>query len=110
MGEINNKQDSIFDLSGKLIKPDRIYKKGIWELQIIYIQKGTRSEGLHGVLIKNDKVLNQKEDNKMIKTDIGVMKYYGKFENRKHNWDISGWCFSDANKIPRPSTKINRNK
>ena len=104
LGE-NMKNSTIFDNAGKLINPARVFKKGAWELQIHYICKETRSEGLHGVLLKDNEVVAHEENSKDIDTELGIMKYYGRFEDRKANWDISGWCYSEQEKIPRPSQK-----
>ena len=99
------KDRPMFDESGKIIKPHKTFKKGAWELQIVYLLKGTRSEGLHGVLIKQGEVVKPHSLGEEIQTDLGPMKYYGDFKKRETNWAISGWCYSDQDKIPRPSAK-----
>ena len=72
-------------------KPDIILKDGIWELKIYYILKGTRSEGLHGILFNNNKDKGAGTFKEKIETDLGELIYFGKWEDRKHLFSLSGW-------------------
>ena len=93
-----------FKSNGEIAHADKILHAGDWELQIAYLLKGTRSEGLHGVLLNQGQVVSA-ERHAVIDTELGAMKYYGEIQERKHHWDISGWNFVDPDKIPRPSQK-----
>ena len=82
--------------------PDKTLKKGSWELQIFYRNKGTRSEGQHGVLLYYDKpvqgtVVGEEKD-----TELGRMEYYGPENEKQVPWAPTGWNFADKGNI-KPS-------
>ena len=81
-------------------RPDRILKKGGWELQIFYRFAGTRSEGQYGKLLHDGKLVAGKEGQEL-QTDLGTLKYYG--EKAVHLWLPTGWNFKDPDTIPGSS-------
>ena len=80
-------------------KPDIQLSKGLWELKIFYIAKGTRSEGLHGVLYKNNMEKKANRLKEEIKTDLGEFIYYGDLKDRQHLFSLSGWLPKNVNSI-----------
>ena len=83
MNNCNNK-DYVLDLS----KLDLILEDEGIKLKIWYVAKGTRSEGIHGVL-EGFKFLNSQQDK--IETSLGTLMFYGEWEQRKHLFSKSGW-------------------
>ena len=69
------------------------YKSGEWELRIEYLQKGSRSEGQDGKLLKGGKAVDPQQSGREIETSLGKIKYYG--SERRRAWDLTGWNFAD---------------
>jgi len=76
-----------------------VYKSGVWELRIKYLQKGTRSEGQDGKLFKEQKAVEPKQAGALLDTPFGKLKHYGK--QRRSLWDVTGWNFADKKQIKR---------
>jgi hypothetical protein len=83
-------------------QPDRVLKKGSWELQVFYRNKGTRSEGQHGILLYKGEPVEAKKVGEEKETDLGLMKYYGSEKEKEVPWVPSGWNFAGRGKI-KPS-------
>ena len=83
----------------KKTTPDRVIKKGPWELQTFYKNKGTRSEGQHGILLYQGNAVVAKQTGEEKATDLGLMKYYGPENEQQVPWSPSGWNFADKGKI-----------
>ena len=86
-------------------RPGTVYKQGDWELQVTYRNKGTRSEGLHGVLLHRGEIVTGGKVGEVIHTDLARMEYLGDRDKVKRPWDPSGWLFADRRKWPGPSWK-----
>ena len=80
----------------------RIYKSGEWELYVFFNNKGTKSEGAFGVLLKNGEIYPPHSENEVIKTELGDIKNYGLDSHEL--WAPKGWLFEDKSKIPRSDT------
>ncbi len=80
-------------------KPDFMYQKKGWELNIWYTAKGSRSEGTFGKLYHNGKEVTPKIKNEELQTPLGTLRY----ETSNVPWGSHGWVFTDANKVPPPS-------
>lgn len=78
---------------------DRVLRKGEWELQIVYRNKGTRSEGQHGTLLRSGQVIKGEKVGQELETDFGTLKYFG--ETAEALWLPTGWNFTNAHTIPR---------
>lgn len=76
-----------------------IYTCGDWELQIHYLQKGTRSEGQDGELRHKGKAVKPDKDKPVLDTPLGQVKHYG--DERKVLWATTGWNFADKKKVKR---------
>jgi hypothetical protein len=79
--------------------PDKVLSQGKWELQIFYRNQGTRSEGQHGVLVYQGKVVEAGSVGEEKETDLGRMRYYGPESEVAVPWASSGWNFSERGKI-----------
>jgi hypothetical protein len=77
------------------------YKSGVWELQIEYLQKESRSEGQNGVLLKDGKIIEHTQFGTILETPLGRLKYYG--SERKRPWALTGWNFADRRKAKNSS-------
>ena len=84
-------------------RADRVYEEGDWKLEITYVNKGTRSEGIHGVLLHRGKVVIAAKRGEVLDTDLGRMEYLGKRGEQARPWDPTGWLFADREKRPGPS-------
>ena len=82
--------------------PDKIIKEGSWELRIFYRNKGTRSEGQHGILFYEGNPLEGTVLGEERETDLGLMKYYGPENSKGVPWAPTGWNFADKGTI-KPS-------
>lgn len=80
---------------------DKVLRAEGWELQIWYRAKGSRSEGQHGVLFQNGKLIKGATVGEEMDTALGKMKFYG--DAPAVMWDPSGWHFADKSLI-KPST------
>lgn len=89
----------------KHLESCRYYKAGDWELYVFFNNKGTRSEGQFGVLLKNgSKCPPGSPESGDIETELGSMKYYSTDMDTQVPWAPTGWLFSDKSKIPNSRT------
>ncbi|HOU13247.1 MAG TPA: hypothetical protein PKZ84_09015 [Anaerolineae bacterium] len=77
----------------------RTIASGDWTLQIYFRNRGTRSEGQHGVLLHKGKPVESPAVGVVIETDLGQMRYYGQPEGVQVPWGNTGWNFADEEKI-----------
>ena len=107
---VSCERDSAPIITGKLVyadrgygidlaKPDIVKSAGEYKLLVYYIAKGTRSEGVHGVLVKNGEVVDAVQDQTELKTGFGVLVYRGPWEERTLLFDQSGWLPEDLTGI-----------
>lgn len=80
--------------SGTETTPGNIYQKGDWTLFVYYRNRGTRSQGQHGILIHNGQEVLPKQPGEIIQTDLGELKYYKTPEEISVLWDMTGWNFT----------------
>lgn len=78
-----------------------VYEVADWRLNIEYLQMGSRSEGQNGILYKKGKEVKASQENEIITTSIGTLKYYGKRNLSNNLWDNTGWNFLDTSLIKR---------
>jgi len=91
-----------FDLNGHPISlslADKKVAKGRWELLIFYRNKGTRSEGQHGILLHYGEVIEPERADQELDTDIGKIKYYLLPREMNFSFYHTGWNFADQKKI-----------
>ena len=69
------------------------YRCDGWELRIKYLNKGSRSEGQDGVLLKDGKPVKAAGKGETVDTSLGRIKYYG--SERNVPWALTGWNFAD---------------
>ncbi|HCY87151.1 MAG TPA: hypothetical protein DHV36_18605 [Desulfobacteraceae bacterium] len=75
--------------------PDWIYRASDWELNLYITQKGTRSQGSHGILIfEGINVVGTPGEVRAL--PIGTVQYNGPAESRVNLWDDTGWQMIDA--------------
>lgn len=75
-----------------------VYQAGEWDLRIAYLQKGTRSEGQQGTLLRGGQPVPA-PDSGDLSTPLGELKHYG--DDRPTLWSVSGWNFADRKQIRR---------
>ena len=63
--------------------------KDLWEYMVIVRYPGTRSEGSHGILLKDGNVVSANKDDKPLDTPFGMMKFCG--DSFKVAWQETGW-------------------
>jgi hypothetical protein len=80
---------------------EKVLRAGAWELQIWYRAKGTRSEGQHGVLLRDGKIVKGSTVDEEVDTALGKMKYYG--TQPSVLWNPSRWLFADKS-LMKPSS------
>ena len=80
-----------------LNNPDITKKLKEEKLKIWYVAKGTRSEGLHGVL--EGLIIEGKKNGMVIESSIGPLTYFGEWNEREHLFSFSGWLPSDTRNI-----------
>lgn len=68
--------------------PDVIRQFGNYRLEITYLNKGTRSEGMEGKLFANDLAI-QGTAGQVIMVDQVTLRFYG--EKREFPWATTGW-------------------
>lgn len=73
------------------------YCSGEWALEIKYLNRGTRSEGQEGRLLKAGVAVAVGEQ--AVQTPIGLLRHYG--SERRKPWDLTGWNFADRRKVRR---------
>ena len=80
------------DFSGRA---DWIYQASDWVLNLYITQKGTRSQGSHGVLIfEGNEVSGIRGETRAL--PIGTVQYHGSAEAKANLWDDTGWQMVDA--------------
>jgi len=72
-------------------EPDEVLQEEGWALLIYRTQKGTRSEGRHGVLLHDNQEV-QGERGQHLETPLGTLTYHGAREEAAHLWDTTGWA------------------
>lgn len=77
----------------------RTIASGDWTLNIYFRNRGTRSEGQHGVLLHKGKPVEPPAIGAVIETDLGQMRYYGQPAGVQVPWGNTGWNFADEEKI-----------
>lgn len=82
--------------SGTETTPGNIYQKGRWTLFIYYRNRGTRSQGQHGILIHDGQEVQPKQPGEIIQTPLGELKYYKDPAETAFLWDMTGWNFAGA--------------
>lgn len=80
--------------------PDIIYKAGEWQLNVYLTHKGSRSQGRHGVLLKNRTPVNSTKG-ETLDTPIGKVQYNGPYGFQAHLWDSSGWMMVEPKVTPQ---------
>ncbi|MEH0022191.1 MAG: hypothetical protein V6Z89_21235 [Desulfobacter sp.] len=76
-------------------RADWIYQGGDWVLNLYLTQKGTRSQGSHGILIFEGKeVSGTRGETRAL--PIGTVQYQGTLQSRTNLWDSTGWQMVDA--------------
>lgn len=86
-------------ISKQSLQPDSVRSSGEYQFAIYYVAKGTRSQGIHGRLIrKNAEILGTKLE-ETIKTPWGIFVWHGPAQQRKNLWDLSGWLPQDIASI-----------
>ena len=73
---------------------DWVYEASDWVLNLYITQKGSRSQGSHGVLLFEGKEVFGKIG-EVRALPIGTVRYQGPAESRSHLWDDSGWQMKD---------------
>jgi hypothetical protein len=94
------------DCTVDLSRPDTVKRSGHFVLRIYYIAKGTRSEGLHGVLTAKGLVIDDSSGGSELTTDLGPVLCHGPWGSRKLLFGKSGWLPKDAGEMP-PSARRN---
>lgn len=82
--------------SGTEPTPGNIYQKGGWTLFIYYRNRGSRSQGQHGILIHDGQEVLPGQAEEIIQTPLGELKYYKNPEEISFLWDMTGWNFTGA--------------
>lgn len=78
--------------------PGKSFESGPWRLDIFLRAKGSRSEGSHGVLYHQGKVVEPQEVAQVIETGLGAMKYYRHPADMTYTFEYTGWNFADPDK------------
>ena len=61
------------------------------EFRAWYVEKGTRSEGIHGTLSMRGKPLFGKKEGESASCALGEFIWHGDWDSREHPWAKSGW-------------------
>ena len=75
-------------------RADWVYKASDWVLNLYITNKGTRSQGSHGVLFFEGKKIDGTPGETRA-LPIGTVEYNGSEQVRAHLWDNSGWQMKD---------------
>ena len=78
----------------KVLSSDKIEE---WCYRLKINNKGTRSEGWHGILSKNGKPIEGAKEGEVIETPMGKFKWFGKPDTKDTLFRNRGWL----NKLPR---------
>ena len=81
------------------IKPDIIKNSGDYHLKIFYFEKGTRSEGIYGMMLLKDKEIIGKSPEETIKAPFGIYVWHGPLDNKKQGWGCTGWLPKDLSTV-----------
>ena len=73
---------------------DWVYQASGWVLNLYISQKGSRSQGSHGVLLFEGKQVKG-SPGEIRALPMGTVEYNGSLESRAHLWDNSGWQMKD---------------
>ena len=87
--------------------PDVTKKDKTGEWRMWYIAKGTRSEGLHGIIIIGGKVVNGKALKETMSVDGERFVWLGPWDDRKQLFSMSGWLPEDLKSV-YPSWQIKK--
>ena len=71
-----------------------------------YFHKGTRSEGIHGILVIDKFEVAGTNVGQTMATDISAFTWYGPWNSRKLPFSKTGWLPDDLSKV-YPSWKTN---
>ena len=85
---------------GFLGVPSLVYSASGWVLNVYITQKGTRSQGLHGVLLHHENIIPG-EPNEVRILPIGKVVYRGSLELKMRLWESSGWVMVEPAVEPR---------
>ena len=88
-------------LSLRQMAPERIYKKGEWALLLFVIDRGSRSQGVHGELYHKGRPITGRKG-ETLDTPMGRLSYHGPELERRKIWEISGWTLSDQTGVLAP--------
>ena len=79
-----------FTYTYRQMDSDQVKKhKNLWEYMVIVRWPGTRSEGSHGILLKDGAVVTANKDDKPLDTPFGMMKFCG--DSFTVLWQETGW-------------------
>ena len=76
-----------------------VYASADCQLRIDYLNKGTRSEGQAGTLVRAGQPVSPGASGEELDTPVGRLKHYG--DERPQAWSLSGWNFADRKQIKR---------
>jgi hypothetical protein len=102
MTEQSARQQRAFDEHKRALTqaaPDESFVSGTWMLHIYYRNRGSKSEGQHGVLLHDGQAVEPRQVGELIETDLGTLKYYLRLEDMIATFELTGWNFADANRI-----------
>jgi hypothetical protein len=61
------------------------------EFRVWYLEKGTRSEGIHGTLVVGGKALAGNKTGETVTCSLGDFVWHGDWDSRRQAWAASGW-------------------
>ena len=82
---------SLASLDGVVLTPEIQIESGDFRFVIYYTSKGTRSEGVHGLIFEDNQEIIGEEIGQKLETPIGTYFWRGSITTRKELWDQSGW-------------------
>ena len=80
-----------------------VYRTEAWELRVRYLHKGTRSEGMEGMLLRDGKEVPGGQGGDVMDTSMGRMVWRG--ASREQPWGRTGWLFEKPG-ILVPSAQV----
>ncbi len=87
-------------------QPDEILQEKGWALLIYHTQKGTRSEGRHGVLLHDNQEV-EGTPGQHLQTPLGTLTHHGTQDQAAHLWDTTGWALRETTlSEPRPRERV----
>jgi len=84
-----------------------VKEKDGWKLVIHVLQPGSRSQGYHGELYKDDKRVEGIKG-KALETSFGTLTWKGTMEERVHLWDSTGWVSENGNPFQEETMQSTR--